>query len=217
MIMMQNAHRTQLYLPNFSQSRKANRKQALRGDLVDWIRLHNGGWSTQSLAELFHEFFGRADPESYKQSRKSFDANELNLHCQALAPYATSSWMLRANFDWLREAFDRFIIVISSYVGFLQRQRDITAKNHASETPVRSIDEAVTVKVHKKNIWVTPVDKTKYNNLKNLLIDLPSWEPVDIEEYLMHFPSKLENTDLTLGITLLTQFPYGKLTNKLMK
>jgi hypothetical protein len=40
MIMMQNAYRTQLYLPNFSQSGKANRKQTLRCDLVDWIRLH---------------------------------------------------------------------------------------------------------------------------------------------------------------------------------
>ncbi|CAG8733635.1 uncharacterized protein OCT59_007701 [Rhizophagus irregularis] len=101
-IMMQNAYRTQLYLPTFSQSGKPNRKQILRCDLVDWIHLHNGGWSTQSLAntqgkqfivslvetiwyidicnhkkfkergyhipELFHEFFGRANPESYKQS-----------------------------------------------------------------------------------------------------------------------------------------------------
>src|SRR3954462_13138430 len=49
MIMMQNAQRAQLYLPNFSQSGKANRKQILRCDLVDWIHLHNGGWSTQSL------------------------------------------------------------------------------------------------------------------------------------------------------------------------
>jgi len=39
MIMMQNAHRTQLYLPTFSQSGKANRKQTLHSDLVDWIRL----------------------------------------------------------------------------------------------------------------------------------------------------------------------------------
>ena len=213
-IMMQNAHRTQLYLPTFSRSGKANRKQILRSDLVDWIRLHNGGWSTQLLAntqgkqfvvslvetiwyidmcnheklkersyhipELFHEFFGRADPESYKQSRKSFDANELDLHCQALAPYATSSWMLKANFDWFRDPFDHFIIAISNYVGFLRRQHDIT--------PVRSIDQATTVKVYKKNIWVTPVDKTKYNLLKNLLTDLPSWKPVDIEEYLPNDP-----------------------------
>ncbi|GBC02254.1 hypothetical protein RclHR1_04520007 [Rhizophagus clarus] len=196
MIMMQNAHRTQLYLPIFSQSGKPNRKQTLRGDLVNWVHLHNGGWSTQSLTdtqgkqfivslvetiwyidmcnheklkersyhipELFHKFFGRADPESYKQSQKSFDANELNIHCQALAPYATSSWMLRSNFDWLHDAFDCFIIAILSYVGFLQRQCDITAKNHASENPVRSIDKAVTVKIHKKNIW----------------------KPVNIEEYL---------------------------------
>jgi len=221
MIMMQNARRTQLYLPTFSQSGKANRKQILRSDLVDWIRLHNGGWSTQSLAntqgkqfivslvetiwyidmcnheklkerschipELFHEFFGHADPESYKQSRKSFNANELNLHCQALAPYTTSSWMLMVNFDWLRDAFDRFIIAISNYVGFLQRQCVTTAKNHASKTPVR-FDKAVTVKVHKENIWVTLVDKIKYNPLKNLLIDLPSWNPVDIEEYLPNDP-----------------------------
>ena len=43
------------------------------------------------IPELFLEFFGRADPESYKESRKPFDANEFNLYCQDLAPYTTSS------------------------------------------------------------------------------------------------------------------------------
>ncbi|GBB97525.1 hypothetical protein RclHR1_00300004 [Rhizophagus clarus] len=105
--------------------------------------------------------------------------------------------MLRSNFDWLHDAFDRFIIAISSYVGFLQHQCDITAKNHASENPVRSIDKAVTVKIHKKNIWVAPVDKTKYNHLKNLLIDLPSWKPVDIEEYLPADPVDVSAANTT--------------------
>jgi hypothetical protein len=217
-IMMQNAYRTQLYLPAFSQPGKPNRKQILRADLVDWIRLHNGGWSTQSLAntqgkqfivslaetiwyidmcnhekfeersyhipELFHEFFARANPESYKQSRRSFDANELNLHCQALAPYITSSWMLMKNFDWLRDEFDNFIVAISNYVGYLQHHRVIAVANHTSENPVRAIDRATTVKVHNKNVWVTPIDKTKYDNLRSLLTSLPSWKPIDIEEYL---------------------------------
>ncbi len=136
------------------------------------------------ISELFLEFFDRANPESYKQSRKPFDLNELNLHCQALAPYATSSWMLMANFNWLRDAFDNFIVAISNYVGFLRNKRDITAMNHASETPIRTIDQATTIKVHKKNIWVTPVDKDKYYHLEQLLINLPLWKLVDIEEYL---------------------------------
>ena len=136
------------------------------------------------IPELFHEFFGRANPESYKQSQRSFDANELNLHCQALVPYATSSWMLRKNFDWLRDAFDNFIVATSNYVGFLQCQCVTTATNHASENPVRTIDQATTVKLHNKNIWVTPINKTKYGNLRNLLTSLPSWKPIDVEEYL---------------------------------
>src|SRR5205085_6625535 len=114
----------------------------------------------------------------------SFDANELNLHCQALAPYATSSWILMARFDWLRDVFDRFIVAISNYVGFLQRQRDTTAVNHASEGPVRTVEQSTTIKIHKKNIWIAPIDKTKYYHLENSLIDLPPWKPVDIEEYL---------------------------------
>ena len=85
------------------------------------------------IPKCFLKFFDRADPESYKQSRKSFDANELSLHCQALAPYATSSWMLMTNFNWLRDAFDNFIVAISNYVRVLQSQRNITAANHASE------------------------------------------------------------------------------------
>jgi len=125
------------------------------------------------IPDLFLEFFGHANPESYKQSRKPFDANELNLHCQALAPYATSTWMLKSNFDWLRDAFDRLIIAISNYVGFLRRQRGITATNHASDTPVRTIDQATTVKIHKQNVWVTSIDKNKYYHLIQLLTDLP--------------------------------------------
>jgi hypothetical protein len=53
------------------------------------------------IPNLFLEFFDRANPESHKHSQKSFDANELNLHCQSLTPYATSSWMLMTNFNWL--------------------------------------------------------------------------------------------------------------------
>ncbi|PKB93258.1 hypothetical protein RhiirA5_441859 [Rhizophagus irregularis] len=54
------------------------------------------------IPNIFLEFFDRTNSESHKHSRKLFDANELNLHCQSLALCATSSWMLMANFDWLR-------------------------------------------------------------------------------------------------------------------
>ena len=67
---------------------------------------------------------------------------------------------------------------------FLQSQRNITAANHALESPVRFIDEAITVKIHKRNIWITPVDKTKYYHLKQLLINLLLWKPVNIKKYL---------------------------------
>jgi hypothetical protein len=43
-ILMQNARRSQLYLPTFPQSE--NRKQTLRNNLIDWIHNHGGGWST---------------------------------------------------------------------------------------------------------------------------------------------------------------------------
>ena len=73
--------------------------------------------------------------------------------------------MLRKNFDWLRDEFDNFIVATSNYVGFLQCQRITTAANHASENPVRTIDQATTVKLfirykflkkcNKKNIGST--------------------------------------------------------------
>jgi len=72
------------------------------------------------ISELFHEFFGHANPESYKQSQKFFDANELNLHYQALVSYITLSWMLIVTFDWFYNAFDSFIVTISNYIRFLQ-------------------------------------------------------------------------------------------------
>src|SRR6266540_4922217 len=90
--------------------------------------------------------------------------------------------MLKSNFDWLRDAFDRLIIAISNYVEFLRRQRGITATNHASDTPVRMIDQATTVKIYKQNVWVTSIDKNKYYHLIQLLTDLPPWKPVDIED-----------------------------------
>ena len=136
------------------------------------------------ISELFFEFFGRADPESYKEAQKPFDANELNLHCQVLAPYATLLWMLMMNFNWLHDLFDNFIVTVSNYVRFLRRQRDITAVNHTLETLIHSIDQATIIKVYKRNIQITTVDKTKYHNLEQLLINLPIWKVVDIEKYL---------------------------------
>jgi hypothetical protein len=88
------------------------------------------------IPDLFLEFFDHANPESHKHSRKSFDANELNLHCQSLAPYTTSLWMLMMNFNWLHDAFDNFIVAISNYVEYLQCYCDITAANYASESSV---------------------------------------------------------------------------------
>ncbi|CAB5394997.1 unnamed protein product [Rhizophagus irregularis] len=136
------------------------------------------------IPDLFLEFFDRINPESYKQSRKLFDANELNLHCQALAPYSTSLWMLMTNFNWLRDAFDDFIIAISGYTKYLQQHRNITAINHASESPIRSIDQATTIKIHKQNTWITPLDKSKYYHLEQVLVNSSLWKHIDIEEYL---------------------------------
>ncbi len=154
-------------------------------DMCNYKKLKERGYH---MPEMFLEFFNRANPESYKQSRKPFDMNELNLHSQTLAPYTTSSWMLTANFNWLRDAYDDFIIAISNYVGYLKCHCNTTAMNHASESPIRSVDKATTIKVHKQNIWITPVDKTKYYHLEQLLIDLPLWKPVDLEEYLPNDP-----------------------------
>jgi hypothetical protein len=88
------------------------------------------------------------------------------------------------NFNWLRDAFGNFIVAISNYVNFLRHQRNITSENHALEFPIRSVDHATIIKVHKRNIWITPVDKTKYHHLEQLLNNLPSWKPIDVEEYL---------------------------------
>ncbi|RIB03305.1 hypothetical protein C2G38_2049373 [Gigaspora rosea] len=51
------------------------------------------------IPELFLVFFGRANPESYKESRKPFNAIELNLHCQALASHTTLQWILKPFFN----------------------------------------------------------------------------------------------------------------------
>ncbi|RIB16174.1 hypothetical protein C2G38_2190702 [Gigaspora rosea] len=145
-------------------------------NIANWIQRHEGGWSTQKLADseekqfiialsealwyidihdstkleersfhisnLFYEFLGKANPESYKESRKPFDASELNLHCQTLISYATSTWIRSSKFNWLYDAYDKLIVAISNYVNFLHRQREITASNHANEVPIRSIEKA---------------------------------------------------------------------------
>ncbi|CAG8825221.1 9089_t:CDS:2, partial [Gigaspora margarita] len=100
------------------------------------------------IPELFLKFFGYTNPELYKQLRKSFDINELNLYCQELAPYTTSSWILK-------------IISIGSVI----------STNHASETLVRTVDQATTVQIYKQNIWITPVDKSNIPILNNDLIE----------------------------------------------
>ncbi|CAG8547306.1 20451_t:CDS:2 [Gigaspora rosea] len=140
------------------------------------------------IPELFLGFFGRANPESYKASRKPFNAIELNLHCQALALHTTLPWIFKPLFTWLREPYNSLITTISNYVSFLQQQNKITTENHASTFPVRNIEDGIKVKIHQSNIFVTLDDKIKYHQLENALNDLPLWTPIDIENYLPTTP-----------------------------
>ncbi|CAG8801682.1 33321_t:CDS:2, partial [Racocetra persica] len=52
-----NAHRTKLYFPNFSQLEKSNRKLNLHSDIVDWIQHHGREWSTQSYTDTQEKQF----------------------------------------------------------------------------------------------------------------------------------------------------------------
>ena len=78
-----------------------------------------------------------------------------------------------ANFNWLHDSFDNFIITISNYVRFMRRQRDITVVNHVSETSIHSINQVTTIKIYNQNIWITNVNKAKYYNFGQLLTSLP--------------------------------------------
>ncbi|CAG8812305.1 16797_t:CDS:2 [Gigaspora margarita] len=158
-VLMQSARNKvkQLYLPNFSHYKKPNQKQLLQCDIVKWIHQHGERWKSKEYAnsegkefiyidmrsyeklknrsyhipDIFMKFFNRADPESYKEAQKPFNAQELNIYCQDLAPYVIFPWMFFVAFSWLREPLDNFIIVLSQYVGFLCCQQEITTKNHA--------------------------------------------------------------------------------------
>ncbi|CAG8523511.1 4076_t:CDS:2, partial [Scutellospora calospora] len=136
------------------------------------------------IPPIFMQFFGRANPESYKEGRKRFDLNELNLLYQSLAHYLATPWMLTPKFKWLLDELDSFVVSISGYISFLRQQKEISAKNHNSEVSVRNVEDATSVKIHNHNTWIAPVNKTKYYDLVNTLTNTPSWKPIDIEEYL---------------------------------
>ncbi|CAG8509016.1 40401_t:CDS:2 [Gigaspora margarita] len=157
-------------------------------------KVHHGGeWSTQLYADMQGKQFVNCltetiwyiDMHNHKRFKDcSYHIPKLFLEFFALAPYATSSWILKENFNWLRDELDNFIVAISNYAEFLQCQREITTANHASETPIRTVDQSTTIQIHKQNFWVTPIDKSKYYNLEQLITDLPLWKPVDLEEFL---------------------------------
>ncbi|CAG8514112.1 12933_t:CDS:2, partial [Gigaspora rosea] len=44
--------------------------------------------------------------------------------------------------------------------------------------------DTITIKIHKANSYIMPNDEFKYNQLENVLKDLPQWIPIDIENFL---------------------------------
>ncbi|CAG8789107.1 28598_t:CDS:2, partial [Gigaspora margarita] len=162
-------------------------------DMHDHLKLKECSYY---IPELFIGFFDRTTPESYKESRKLFNAIELNLHCQALALHTTSQWILKPSFAWLHEPYSNLITTILNYVSFLNQQNEITTKNHASLTPVRSIEQAVTIKIYKRNTHIISNNKIKYRQLENALKDLPLWTPLDIENFLLADPVIFEHQSL---------------------
>ncbi|CAG8442551.1 3551_t:CDS:2 [Scutellospora calospora] len=123
-------------------------------DMCDYTKLKERGYD---LPTLFHEFLGRANPESYKATRKQFDINELDIHCQSLIPYLSSSWIRSSNFSWLYTALNDLVITISNYTKYLCKQRDVITSNHTKETPVRSIEKATSVNIYKKHLPKEPM------------------------------------------------------------
>ncbi|CAG8845386.1 13191_t:CDS:2, partial [Gigaspora margarita] len=203
----------QKYLPTVLKFKQLNRKQTLYNDIIEWICqnrkrfvncLCEAIWyinmhehlklkeRSYHIPELFLVFFGHANPKSYKESRKPFNAKELNLHCQALASHTTSQWILKPSFNWLREPYNNLITTILNYVSFLQKQNKITTENHASIIPVRSIEQAITIKIHKSNTNIEQNNKIKYYQLENALKNLPLWTPIDIENYLLADPVEIK-------------------------
>ncbi|RIB07339.1 hypothetical protein C2G38_2214727 [Gigaspora rosea] len=162
-IIMKNVQQNQLHLPVFSQLSKPNRKLILQQDIINWIK--NNGKCSYHIPPTLMQFFGHANPESYKEKRKLFDLNELNFHYQSLAHYLATPWMLTPKFRWLLNELDSFIVSISGYISFLQQQKEISAINHNSEV--------------------------LYNKLVNVFTSTLSWKLIDIKKYLPMDPIML--------------------------
>ncbi|CAG8826664.1 11095_t:CDS:1, partial [Gigaspora rosea] len=62
--------------------------------------------------------------------------------------------MQSPNFNWLYNAFDDLVIAISNYANYLLDKREVTALNHESEVPIRSIKKAMSANIYEKNVWI---------------------------------------------------------------
>ncbi|CAG8806607.1 44727_t:CDS:2, partial [Gigaspora margarita] len=158
-IIMKNVQQDQLYLPVFSQPSKPNQKQILQQDIINWIKNNGSGWSSLSFAN---------------SNRKKFvDLMEVIWYID-----------MRCHDKFKEYELDSFVVSILGYISFFQQQKEISAINHNSEVLVQSVKDATSIKIHNRNTWIAPINKTKYYDLINILTNTLSWKPIDIEEYL---------------------------------
>ncbi|CAG8449252.1 9924_t:CDS:2 [Gigaspora rosea] len=175
-IIMKSSTNKQLHVSIFKYS-NPTRKQQLRLDMVEWIQSYKSNMRDGTklhdqnfhIPQLFLGFFDRADPESYREARPLFCANELIIHCKLLIPFLTSLWIRSPNFNWLYTS------------------------NHESEVPIRSIEQATLVNIYEGNAWIDSCNKAKYRKLKDLLQSYLPWKPINLEEHLPNDPMQVYN------------------------
>ncbi|GET03003.1 hypothetical protein GLOIN_2v1782174 [Rhizophagus clarus] len=87
--------------------------------------------------------------------------------------------------------------MISNYVRYLQCHHNITAAHHASESAIRSIDQATTIKIYKQNIWkLVDIEKYLPNDpvqRMHYIQGLPHAFPFKIEEYRFNSENNVFN------------------------
>jgi len=135
------------------------------------------------IPALFSNFFDRAHPEKYKNSRKSFNSEELQRHYKVLINYIELPWMGKPKFAWLKEPLLLYANNLLKYAEYLINQRVITARNQSSLTPVVDEGKAGYIEIFNENTWRKPEIVKDFHILTKTLQELEYWEPVNINQF----------------------------------
>ena len=142
---------------------------------------HHERFSARSLAipACFHKFKGYNDWKRKREKCPQLTQHDLDKHVQAISSLLSQPWSHMNQFKKLKTELVTLVDVMKQYLSYLKKHSDAMKEAHSSTSVLRSVEENILLEKRMSTL----VCQSEYRLLQEMLLSLPAYHPVFVNDY----------------------------------